>query len=258
MARLLAATALLLLLTASPALARDRDRLPDRWEKRYGLNLEKNDADRDRDRDGLSNYGEYRSRTNPRKKDTDRDGRRDAREDRDRDKVANAVELRFRFDPRDRDSDDDGIRDGRENAGTLTRVSASSVTIRLATRGTLTAALGEDFGVGCSGGSAPAGDDTPSEPSENGDDETGEDLPAEDSSDEEELGDVPDAAAAQEETEEAEPELDDEAFDREFDAEFGAGEECGIGSLRTGALVREATVDRSSGSPVLVALELLR
>jgi hypothetical protein len=121
--------------------------------------------------------------------------------------------------------------------------------------------LGEDFGVDCPGGSAPAGDDTPSE---DGDEESSE--ATEDFNDDEEAGDtsdasedeLPDAAAAQEETEEEDPELDDEAFDREFDAEFGAGEECGIGSLRTGALVSQATVDRSSGSPVLVALEFVR
>jgi hypothetical protein len=52
-------------LTAGPALARDHDRMPDKWEKRHHLNVKKDDSRRDRDRDGLSNYGEYRAHTNP-------------------------------------------------------------------------------------------------------------------------------------------------------------------------------------------------
>src|SRR5215204_3000323 len=97
MARLLASLALLITaaaLTASPALARDRDN------------------------DGLSNLREYRAHTNPRKKDSDRD------------KLKDGAELRLGFDPRDRDSDDDGIKDGRENAGRITRLSGSAITIR--------------------------------------------------------------------------------------------------------------------------------
>ena len=63
-------------LTASPALARkrDHDKLPDRWERKHHLNLERDDAGRDSDHDGLSNYREYRAHTNPRKRDSDRDG----------------------------------------------------------------------------------------------------------------------------------------------------------------------------------------
>ena len=40
---------------ASPALAKDRDGMPDRWEKRHHLSMRVNDASRDKDRDGLSN-----------------------------------------------------------------------------------------------------------------------------------------------------------------------------------------------------------
>ena len=133
MARLLASLALLIVaaaLTAAPALARDHDKLPDRWERKHHLNLKKNDAKRDRDRDGLYNLREYRAHTNPRKKDSDRDGLKDG------------AERRFGFNPRDRDSDDDGIKDGRENAGKVTQLSSSSITIRLAAGGKLTAGLG--------------------------------------------------------------------------------------------------------------------
>ena len=134
-------------LTAGPAPARthDHDRMPDKWEKRYHLNVKKDDSRRDRDRDGLSNYGEYRAHTNPRKKDSDHDGRRDSREDFDRDKLRNAAEIKTGFDPRDKDSDDDGVKDGRENAGKIVTLSGSSITIKLAVGGTLTARLGDEL-----------------------------------------------------------------------------------------------------------------
>src|SRR3954451_5597638 len=127
-------------LTAGPALARthDHDRMPDKWEKRYHLNVKQDDSRRDRDRDGLSNYGEYRAHTNPRKKDSDHDGRRDSREDFDRDHLRNAAEISTGFDPGDKDSDNDGTRDGREHAGTIVKLSDSSVTIKLAVGGKLT------------------------------------------------------------------------------------------------------------------------
>src|SRR3712207_5929006 len=51
---------------------RDHDRLPDAWERRYGLSTTEPSARGDRDRDRLSNGREYRLRTNPRRRDTDR------------------------------------------------------------------------------------------------------------------------------------------------------------------------------------------
>ena len=162
-------------LTASPALARkrDHDKLPDRWERKHHLNLQRDDAGRDNDHDGLSNYREYRSHTNPRKRDSDRDGLKDR------------AELRFRFDPRDRDSDDDGIKDGKENAGRITRLSGSSITIKLAAGGKLTAALGD----GASGACKPTGDDPPqSNPVGGGDDPSADDGP---SAGDDESGDTP-------------------------------------------------------------------
>jgi hypothetical protein len=59
---------------------RDRDGLPDRWERRYQLSVSKRSARHDPDGDRLSNRAEYRARTNPRRGDTDRDGMRDGAE----------------------------------------------------------------------------------------------------------------------------------------------------------------------------------
>jgi hypothetical protein len=59
---------------------RDRDGLPDRWEKRYSLSTSHRSGSSDPDRDGLSNRGEYRHRTNPRVSDTDGDGASDGAE----------------------------------------------------------------------------------------------------------------------------------------------------------------------------------
>ena len=58
----------------------DRDRMPDRWERRHGLSTSRDDARRDRDRDGARNVTEFRNATNPRDRDSDDDGVRDGRE----------------------------------------------------------------------------------------------------------------------------------------------------------------------------------
>jgi hypothetical protein len=111
-----------LLALAFPTLAvakpadRDRDRMPDRWERKHKLSVKSDDAARDLDRDGLRNLGEYRAGSNPRKPDGDRDGTLDGHEDRDRDRVDNANEDRERTHPRKKDSDRDGVGDGKEDA----------------------------------------------------------------------------------------------------------------------------------------------
>jgi hypothetical protein len=69
-------------LFAIPAAASSRDsngdRIPDRWEARYDLSLQKNQAVRDQDRDGVKNLAEYQDGTNPRQADTDGDGSTDS------------------------------------------------------------------------------------------------------------------------------------------------------------------------------------
>jgi hypothetical protein len=233
MARVIALAVLLLGAVVPAAQARDRDKLPDRWERKHHLNTKKNDAKRDRDRDGLSNLREYRAKTNPRKQDTDRDGLRDG------------AERRFGFKPRDRDSDDDGVKDGRENAGRITAVSAGSITIKLAAGGRLTAQLACGSDDRSSGEDEPSGDD----PAEDEDDPSGDDPDADDPADEDE----DEAFAAQDD-----PAVDeDAAFDRQFDDELGGGDDDCAG-LRVGALVHEAIVDRTAAGPVVYAVTLVR
>lgn len=117
---LAAAAAVLALALPSAAGAqggdRDRDRMPDRWERAHGLSAKTKDAAHDRDRDGLRNLSEYRARTHPRKRDSDRDGVADGHEDRDRDRVHNANEDREGTSPARKDSDRNGVRDGAEDA----------------------------------------------------------------------------------------------------------------------------------------------
>src|SRR4051794_37397718 len=143
------------LLVAGPAHAsssdRNRDRLPDRWERAHHLSLKVNQAGRDQDHDGLNNRGEYRAGLNP----------------------------------HDRDSDDDGVVDGRENAGAISSFANGVLTITLAKGGTLSARVTDATRIECrsarasvladdhGGGGGHGGDDNGGHGGEAGDDNGG-------------------------------------------------------------------------------------
>jgi hypothetical protein len=253
-------------LTASPAVARkkDHDHMPDRWEKRNHLNIKKDDSRRDRDRDGLSNYGEYRAHTNPRKKDSDHDGRRDGREDYDRDHLRNSAEIRTGFDPGDADSDNDGTKDGRENAGKIVKLSDTSITIKLAVGGSLTARLGDGLAVNCnasgSGDSTDAAGDDAADPGEDDEDAAvpGEDDdPLEDADADADTGDAadePDTLTTRVSFED-DDDFDDAAFDQAFESEAVA---CSAAKFKVGAVVHKARVQRTASGPVVVSIKLVR
>lgn len=78
----LLALSVAVLTVAAPATAKDRnkDKIPDRWEKKYDLSLQKKQGRRDQDRDGLANRAEYRAKTSPRSSDSDDDGTDDGDE----------------------------------------------------------------------------------------------------------------------------------------------------------------------------------
>ena len=69
---------------AAPGLAgsrdNNRDRIPDKWEKRHHLSLKVDQSNRDQDRDDADNLCEFRSHDNPRDADTDEDGIEDENE----------------------------------------------------------------------------------------------------------------------------------------------------------------------------------
>src|SRR3954471_5703820 len=120
--RIVTATAAMLALFASLALAsaasahdRNRDRIPDRWERAHHLSLHVNQARRDQDRDGLNKRGEFRAHMNPRKADTD----------------------------------GGDTNDGDENAGTIAAFENGVLTINLAGGGTLTGAVTDETEIEC-------------------------------------------------------------------------------------------------------------
>jgi hypothetical protein len=120
----------LLLAASASAHGRDanRDRIPDRWEKKHGLSLKVKQTRRDQDKDGFHNRAEWRAKT----------------------------------DPHDADSDDDGIEDAEENAGTVTAFADGELTITLFDGGTLTGKVTEDTEIECDDDGAKAsghGDD---------------------------------------------------------------------------------------------------
>ena len=58
----------------------DRDRMPNGWEKKHGLNVRANDAQEDPDSDLLTNIAEFKNKTDPQDADSDGDGFSDGEE----------------------------------------------------------------------------------------------------------------------------------------------------------------------------------
>lgn len=140
----LALGALALLAMPSLAAAKDRnhDRIPDRWEKRHKLSLQKNQARLDQDRDHLRNRAEFLAGD----------------------------------DPRDHDSDDDGVIDGEEQAGTISSFDSETGRLVIDLFGTDTVAglVTDATEIKCEDeGSATAS--ASSEDSDSGEEESGDD-----------------------------------------------------------------------------------
>ncbi len=130
------------LLLAGSVSARDvnRDRIPDRWEKRHGLSLKVNQAKRDQDDDGFKNRAEWRAKT----------------------------------DPRDADTDGDGIPDADENAGTVTSYAGGVLTITLFDGGELSGAVDEDTRITCGSADDAAAKPSAHDPDDDEDDRGGD------------------------------------------------------------------------------------
>jgi len=133
----LGALALLALPGLASAKDRNRDRIPDRWEKAHHLSLKVKQTKRDQDRDGLKNLGEFQNGTNPRDADTDNDG------------LDDGTEVEVGDDPADNDSDDDGVVDGDENAGKVATFDGTTLTIDLAGGGSISGLVTDQTEIEC-------------------------------------------------------------------------------------------------------------
>jgi len=111
----IALAALFAMAGSASAKDRNRDRIPDRWEKHFHLSLGVNQANRDQDRDRVDNLNEFREGT----------------------------------DPRDRDTDNDGVRDDEENAGTIASFDGTTLTINLAVGGQLSGQVTANTRIEC-------------------------------------------------------------------------------------------------------------
>jgi hypothetical protein len=128
-----AAIAVVALPATASARDRNHDRIPDRWEKRFHLSLKVNQAHRDQDRDGLNNRQEFKGGTNPRKADTD----------------------------------EDGVPDDEEISGTIASFDGTTLTIDLATGGTVSGMVTDATAITCE--TADTGDDDSGDGSGGGD-----------------------------------------------------------------------------------------
>ena len=156
-----ALAAVLLMAFAAPALAKDknRDQLPDSWEKQNHLSLKVKQTKRDPDRDKLANKLEYKYKTNPVKADTDKDALKDGDEidegtnprdpDSDDDGLKDGFEVQIGYDPTDPDSDGDDIPDGQEDIGYIASFSGTTLTVNLIRGGTVSGSIDEDTYIAC-------------------------------------------------------------------------------------------------------------
>jgi hypothetical protein len=71
---------IIILSIPSHALDFDEDGIPDEWERKNGLKVDIQDADKDADNDGLTNIEEYQYNTDPQSADSDGDGINDKEE----------------------------------------------------------------------------------------------------------------------------------------------------------------------------------
>ncbi len=206
----------------------DHDGLPNRFEKRYHLKVNRDDAAKDKDRDGLSNLAEYQAKTNPRKVDSDRDGVRDCDEDSDDDGAPNKAEDHVGSNLGDHDSDDDGVDDGDELAGSVTSFDGATLVIKRVDGTELSGSVSGATEIECREGSGtPA--PVPATAARLSDGEDGEDREDGDDSGESE----------------DKPESDDHHGDRDSkdEDEHEDDANCTSALLVAGAAVREAEVE---------------
>lgn len=236
MAVAFAFAALTALVFAGSAAAADknRDGIPDKWEKQNHLSLRVDQAPKDQDRDGLKNAGEYRAGTDPRDADSDNDGVSDSQDSDNHDGD--------QTDPPPPPTNGDGLPGGNAQAGTIVSYGEGVLTIEMFTGGTISGNVNADTRYRCiiTTGDTPhesepvPGDETPgTEPSDEPGgtepgDEPGDTGPGDEPGDTE-PGDVPPG-----------------------DEPSGDPVPCGAADLVAGTLVHEANIE--DGNFVLLVL----
>jgi hypothetical protein len=229
---------------------RDRDGLPDRWERRHDLSTKHNSSGRDPDRDRVDNRNEYREGTSPRDRDSDNDRKRDGVEDADRDKLRNAAEDATGNDPVDPDTDDDGVLDGREHAGVIVSFEEGLLTLDLSNGDRLRGLVTGDTRVKCISEAAAEkeyGIKVKAHKSTWDEEPPEEELPDEEWSEDDELDDE---------------ELDDEEFDKPKpeggDEGQHNGNSCSADWLDAGRRVRQARLSLTPDGLVFEKIELVK
>ncbi len=114
----LGVAALMIPSVASAAKDRNHDRIPDKWEKRHGLSLHKNQAHRNQDRDRLNNRQEFKAGD----------------------------------DPLDPDSNNDGVEDGADGAGTIASFDGTTLVINLFGGSSVTGQVTDQTEIRCDNG----------------------------------------------------------------------------------------------------------
>jgi hypothetical protein len=147
---LLAATCVAALIFPAAGMARshgdrNRDRIPDRWERAHHLSLKVNQAKRDQDHDGLRNRAEFMAGD----------------------------------DPRDADSDDDGTKDGKEKAGQVVSFTGGVLIVHLFSGDDVKGTVDDDTEIECEDApavapTARAADEGPGGGDDEGDDDHGD------------------------------------------------------------------------------------
>jgi hypothetical protein len=146
---IVALAALMVAAASASAKDRNRDRIPDRWEKKFDLSLKVDQANKDQDRDKVDNFNEFREGTSPRDRDSDNDGKKDGREDRDHDGLNNSNEDASANDPVDQDTDNDRVEDGDEVIGTIASFEGGVLTIDLLNGGSVSGNVTADTRIKC-------------------------------------------------------------------------------------------------------------
>jgi len=217
---------------------RNRDRIPDRWEKQHKLSLKKDQRKFDQDKDGLKNRGEWLADTSP----------------------------------RDRDSDDDGTIDGNENAGVITTYDAESgaMKITLYGGGAITGTVNDSTEIECADVAGPPEDEGETEEDSARGDSARRALSSGGSSSLSRENDngTEDDGTEDDGTEDDDPactcedesgyEDDDESGHEDDSEDHGedCGASCSVDDLAPGVIVREAEVSYRGRGAVFTGLEI--